>query len=252
VLTVTGRNVSTDREKLPVSETGDYVELCFEDQGCGIREEDSSSIFTPYFTTKAEVGTGLGLATVHSIITRHGGMITFSSKLGQGTIFTLYLPVIKSGRPEPPPVEEPDRTSAAGEGACVLVMDDEEVIRELARDVLGRQGYLVTVCCNGEEAVSLYRSAYSQGTPYLAAILDLTIPGGMGGKETAQQIVAIDPEARLIVSSGYSNSVVLSDYRKYGFCAAAPKPYDAQDLLGQLDKFRAPGLTGANDRTRKA
>ena len=233
VLTVTGRNVSTEREKLPVTDPGDYVELSFEDEGCGIRDEDKANIFTPYFTTKAEVGTGLGLATVHSIITRHGGVINFTTKLGKGTTFTLYLPVVKKAEPEQLPVEEKpcldDEPNAAG-GARVLVMDDEEMIRSLAQDVLEGQGYRVTLCACGEEAVRCYRQAFLEGTPYLATILDLTVLGGMGGKEAAQQILAIDPAARLIVSSGYSDSVVMSAYQDYGFCAAYPKPYDARQL----------------------
>jgi CheY-like chemotaxis protein len=117
-------------------------------------------------------------------------------------------------------------------------MDDEEMIRALARDVLEKQGYRVTLCCNGKEAISLYREAYDSGAPYLAAILDLTIPGGMGGKETAQQILALDPQARLIVSSGYSDNVVLSAYKEYGFCAASPKPYDAHELGRLLNELR--------------
>jgi signal transduction histidine kinase len=100
MLTVRGRNVSTDDEKLPVVAAGNYVELCFEDQGEGIREEDKPNIFTPYFTTKAGMGTGLGLATVHSIIARHGGMITFDTMLGKGTTFTLYLPAARSTAPK--------------------------------------------------------------------------------------------------------------------------------------------------------
>ncbi|HBG06201.1 MAG: signal protein [Geobacteraceae bacterium GWC2_58_44] len=248
VLTVRGRNVSTGYEKLPVPAAGEYVELSFEDQGCGIREEDRSNIFTPYFTTKAELGTGLGLATVHSIISRHGGVISFVTEVGKGTTFTLYLPVVKRAAPEQQPDQKLDVTSASVAGRSILVMDDEELIRNLAGDVLGRQGYRVTLCANGAEAVSLYRQAFASGTPYLAAILDLTIAGGMGGKETAQQILALDPDARLIVSSGYSNNVVMNEYRKYGFCAASPKPYDAQELSRLLDELcqPAPGsLQGA-------
>lgn len=230
VLTVRGRKVNTDDEKLPVPASGEYVELSFEDQGCGIREEDKSSIFTPYFTTKAELGTGLGLATVHSIISRHGGVISFVTELGKGTTFTLYLPVVKRAAPEQQPDRRLDLAAARVMGRPILVMDDEEMIRDLAGHVLEKQGYRVSLCSNGEEAIALYQHALHSVTPYLAAILDLTIPGGLGGKETAQQILAIDPDARLIVSSGYSNNVVMSDYKKYGFCAASPKPYDAQEL----------------------
>ena len=238
VLTVRGRNVSTDDEKLPVPVAGEYIELCFADQGCGIRDEDKSNIFTPYFTTKAEIGTGLGLATVHSIITRHGGVITFVTKVGQGTTFTVYLPAVMTTRPEQEPAEISDPVPDSVTGTSILVMDDEEMIRELVSNILEIQGYRVDSCSRGEEAIAHYREAYQSGTPYLAAILDLTIPGGMGGEETAQQILALDPDARLIVSSGYAEDVVLSEYKEYGFCAASPKPYDAHQLLQLLTQLR--------------
>lgn len=234
VLTVRARGVSSGNEKLPVPQEGEYLELSFEDQGCGIREEDRSSIFTPYFTTKAELGTGLGLATVHSIITRHGGVITFASEVGKGTTFTVYLPVIKRA-----PEQQRDQLyvpkKAEVTGRPILVMDDEELIRSLAADILEQQGYLVTLCGNGTEAVSLYREALESGRRYHAAILDLTIPGGLGGKETAQQILTLDPDAQLIVSSGYSDNVVMNRYQEYGFRAASHKPYDAGELLRLLN-----------------
>lgn len=240
-LTVSGRNVSTDHEKLPVPADGDYVELCFEDQGCGIAEQDLSKIFTPYYTTKANLGTGLGLSTVHSIITRHGGAINFVSKPGKGTAFTLYLPVVGgAAAPEQQPDRQADAARASLTGGSILVMDDEAMIRELSRDVLEGEGYRVTLCCSGEEAASCYQEAYRAGTPYLAAILDLTVPGGMGGEETAQRILAFDPAARLIVSSGYANDVVMQAYEEYGFCAACPKPYDTRELSRLLSQLGAP------------
>ncbi|ACH38198.1 sensor histidine kinase response regulator, HAMP domain-containing [Citrifermentans bemidjiense Bem] len=240
MLTVTGRSVASAHEGLPAPLCGSYVELSFRDQGCGIRDEDKSNIFTPYFTTKAELGTGLGLATVHSIITRHDGAITFDTALGRGTTFTLYLPVFSTeAQPQPQPAKP--LTAAAILGRGVLVMDDEEMIRNLAIQVLSSQGYRVTVCANGEEAAALYGEAYRSGTPFLAAILDLTVASGSGGKEAARQILAIDPQARLIVSSGYSNDIVMNRYRDYGFCAASPKPYDAHELFRLLKELAAQG-----------
>ena len=247
VLAVRGREVRSGQEKLPVPLCGSYVELSFEDQGCGIRDEDKSSIFTPYFTTKAQLGTGLGLATVHSIVARHGGGITFDTMVGKGTTFTLYLPVYGLEAQHSERGEERGGTPLAPK--AVLVMDDEEMIRNLAVEVLSPQGYQVTACETGEQAVSLYRQAQRRGTPYLAAILDLTVAQGMGGKEAAQQILAFDPQAQLIVSSGYSNDVVMNACREYGFCAASPKPYDAHQLcrlLGELQQKKAgPGDAGS-------
>lgn len=236
LLTIRGRNVSTDQEKLPVPAAGDYVELSFEDQGCGIQEKDRDKIFLPYFTTKANVGTGLGLATTYSIISRHGGAISFTSEAGAGTTFTLYLPAARpssAGLLPDPPLETADLTAPASCGSCgsLLVMDDDAVIRELAKTVLEECGYRVSVCENGEETVERYCEARESGTPFRAAILDLTIPGGgMDGKETAQRILAYDPDACLIVSSGYSQNEVMKNFRSYGFCAAVTKPYQADDL----------------------
>ncbi|UPU37131.1 ATP-binding protein [Geomonas paludis] len=237
-LTITGRAVSSERERLPAPLCGCYVELCFRDEGCGIRDEHKSSIFTPYFTTKAQLGTGLGLATVHSIVTRHGGVISFDSQWGRGTTFTLYLPVF-SVEPVAAPVidERPEREAVPGN--AVLVMDDDEMIREVAEGTLSEQGYRVTVCGTGQEAVELYHQALDSGAPFLAVVLDLTVPGGMGGKEAAQKILARDPAARLIVSSGYSDDVVMQDFRAYGFCAATVKPYDPDQLCRLLDGLRS-------------
>ncbi|MBJ6801092.1 hybrid sensor histidine kinase/response regulator [Geomonas propionica] len=235
-LTVRGRLVSGERERLPAPLCGSYVELSFRDEGSGIRDEHKSSIFTPYFTTKAQLGTGLGLATVHSIVTRHGGVISFDSQWGRGTTFTLYLPVfgaesvVAQHKPYPP--------AQAGRGNAVLVMDDEEMIRSLAAGALSEQGYQVTVCASGQEAVELYQQALDSGAPFLAAVLDLTVPGGMGGKEAAQKILARDPGACLIVSSGYSNDVVMQDFHAYGFCAATVKPYNPDLLCRLLDALR--------------
>ncbi|WP_136526251.1 hybrid sensor histidine kinase/response regulator [Geomonas ferrireducens] len=237
-LTVRGRMVSTDAERLPAPLSGCYVELSFQDEGCGIRDEHKSSIFTPYFTTKAALGTGLGLATVHSIITRHGGVITFDTLLGKGTTFTLYLPVfcIESAQPKLEADAERDAQQAlVGCSRRVLVMDDEEMIRLLAAKVLAAKGYEVTLCASGDEAVAMYGRASKEGTPFLAAILDLTVPNGMGGKEAARLILAQDPAARLIVSSGYSNDEVMDSYRDYGFCGSVVKPYDSDKLCGVLE-----------------
>jgi len=134
---------------------------------------------------------------------------------------------------------EPERHS----GGTVLVMDDEEVIRTLCRHLLEHLGYQVATCANGEEAIALYASAREKGTPYFAVIMDLTIPAGMGGKEAAQHILSCDPNARLIVSSGYSNDLALSDYGNYGFCGAVVKPYKVSELAGTLEALHQQGAS---------
>ncbi len=212
---------------------GSYVKLSFADQGSGITEENLKRIFDPYFTTRP-AGNGLGLASVHSIINRHGGHIGASSAAGKGTTFTIYLP--STGR-----VYSDYQTGTVTQdtfehaGGSVLVMDDEETIRDMVSKILENMGYKVETCRNGEEAIASFTSAWESGEPFSAVIVDLTIPGGMGGKETAMQILAIDPNACLVVSSGYSNDPIMSDYGSYGFAGAVAKPYNITEL-GRLMK----------------
>jgi len=242
-LTVRGENITLDAENGAALAAGDYVRLTFTDQGGGIPHEDQQRIFDPYFTTKAG-GTGLGLASVHSIVSKHNGKIEVNSVLGKGTTFTFYLPTLGCVAPEPESLPAAAlRTESEVEGA-VLVMDDEEPIRMLAADILEYLGYRVGTCSCGEEAVKLYKEAGESGRPFVAAIMDLTIPAGMGGKEAARQILAYDPGARLIVSSGYSNDPVMSRYSDYGFCAAVVKPYRAAEIEQALAAGLASGAKG--------
>jgi two-component system, cell cycle sensor histidine kinase and response regulator CckA len=211
---------------------GEYVKLAFSDEGCGIPDEEQKQIFDPYFTTKTG-GTGLGLSSVYSIITRHGGHISVNSGTGIGATFTIYLP--STGEmPAEPGAEHDTRTTADPVGGSVLVMDDDEMILDLAGNMLHLLGYRVTTCANGEEAVSLYKTAKETDMPFDVVIMDLTVPGGMGGRETAEKILALDPGARLIVSSGYSNDPIMAHYEEYGFCGAVVKPYRINELMEVL------------------
>ncbi|QWV94709.1 ABC transporter substrate-binding protein [Geomonas oryzisoli] len=230
-MTITGRNELLEPENRLGLAPGHYVRLDFRDEGCGISESDLKKIFDPYFTTKAS-GTGLGLASTHSIVTRHGGLILVDSTPGRGTAFTIYLPSLGEGAAELVREQEPGASPAGG--GSVVVMDDEELIRDLACAMLVQLGYNATACCDGAEAVALYRAAREQGERYDAVIMDLTIPGGMGGKEAAQQILELDPDARLIVSSGYSNDPIMSDYKKHGFRATLEKPYTVREIARVL------------------
>ena len=207
---------------------GEYVTLAFADQGCGITARDMQRIFDPYFTTKPK-GTGLGLSSAQSIVNKHGGHIEVTSVLGKGTTFTLYLPSIDAAVTGPRGVKE---AAAAGAhaGGAILVMDDELLLQDVASEMLSFLGYQVTTCGSGEEAIDLYRAAKDAGSPFTAAIMDLTVPGGLGGKEAAQQILEIDPSACLIVSSGYSNDPVMAEHARYGFSAALTKPYVSEEL----------------------
>jgi signal transduction histidine kinase/ActR/RegA family two-component response regulator len=212
---------------------GDYVDISFADEGCGIAPEDMGRIFDPYFTNK-EDGSGLGLATTYAIIKKHGGHIAVNSSPGRGTTFTILIPGCAD-----PVHEEAQEAPAADDargGYSILVLDDDEMVRELAEITLKRFGYTVTCCDNGAAAVSLYRAARAHGSPFSLVVMDLTIPGGMGGIEAARQILAFDPQAQLIVSSGYSADPVMANFADYGFCAALEKPYNVEDINRILQK----------------
>ncbi len=227
-LTVTARNEMLDNDMSMSLSPGSYIRLLFTDEGCGIPDTDLNKIFDPYFTTKVS-GHGLGLASCRSIIVKHGGNISVSSTVNTGSTFTLHLPSIGETIPDCRIVLD-TQTVRDTNGGSVLVMDDEEMILELAAGLLEEIGYQVTMCHDGTEAIRHYKAARDSGKPFSAVIMDLTIPGGMGGIEAAKEILGIDPAARLIVSSGYSDSPVMSDYISYGFAGAIAKPYRVSEL----------------------
>jgi two-component system, cell cycle sensor histidine kinase and response regulator CckA len=235
ILMVRGENVHLDdRARLGLA-PGHFVRISFTDEGCGIPEIDQKKIFDPYFTTKPG-GTGLGLASAFAIITRHGGHLAVSSSVGIGTTFTIHLP--STGEVCGDQGAGKAALEAGHAGGTVLVMDDEEIVRALATITLVHAGYTVETCENGDEAIAMYCWAKNAGTPFIATIMDLTIPGGMGGAEAARQILAFDPEAVLIVSSGYSADPVMANHRQYGFRAAIEKPYKAQDIFRVITHAR--------------
>jgi PAS domain S-box-containing protein len=235
VLTVSARNeVLNDKNALSLP-PGTYIRLTFIDQGCGISTDDLKKIFDPYFTTKSS-GIGLGLSTVHSIIHRHGGHIQASSSIGTGTTFTILLPSIGKAFTH---FQEETSGQPAGEqaGGSILVMDDDEMVIEIASSMLVHLGYNVTTCSDGKEAIERYKTSMDSDIPFMVAIMDLTIPGGMGGKQAAEHILSLFPNACLIVSSGYSSDPIMSNYREYGFSGAIAKPYNIQkfqEVLGNV------------------
>ena len=204
---------------------GKYVKITVKDQGVGIPEEYLPKIFDPFFTTKKK-GSGLGLATCYSIIRNHDGHIEVESASGQGTTFRVYLPVSDKVTAVTETTEE---TPASGKGK-VLLMDDEKSVRNLVRKALGRLGYDVDVVKDGLETIELYKKARESGEAYDAVILDLTIPGGMGGREVIKILREIDPRVKAIVSSGYSNDPVMANYKEHGFDGVVAKPYRLHDL----------------------
>ena len=167
------------------------------------------------------------MATTYSIIRKHEGHITVESTPTTGTTFHVYLPGIQKPLPEEKEAIEETRVTGTGR---VLVMDDEEVVRELLYQGLTGYGYEVEVTEDGAEAIERYSEAKRLGKPFDAVILDLTIPGGMGGAEAIKKLLEIDPSVKAIVSSGYSTDPVMADYKKYGFSGIAAKPYSVEEL----------------------
>ena len=207
---------------------GNYVRIIVEDTGPGIPAAVLDNIFDPYFTTK-EKGSGLGLAITHSIIVKHGGWITAASPPGKGAVFTICLPAAadQDRRREAPQGKE---SAAAVRAARVLLMDDDEMVRGVAGAMLRQLGHEVAEAVDGEEAIAMYRQAREAGTPYDVVIVDLTVPGGMGGQEAVAVIRDEDPAVKAVVSSGYSNDPVMAHYRDYGFAAAISKPYQLREI----------------------
>ncbi|RJX19081.1 MAG: PAS domain S-box protein [Desulfobulbus sp.] len=203
------------------------VRLVIKDNGPGIPAEILPKIFDPYFSTKSD-GSGLGLAICHSIVKKHGGHISVESVPGTGTTFTIQLPVS--------PEQKIDRTATLplhqplSHSARVLVMDDDGMILELSQQMLEFLGHKVVTCENGDQALELYQDALTEGNPFDLVIMDLTIPGGMGGERAIKELLRIDPKARAIVASGYSNDRVMAEHREHGFKAMVMKPYQLEDL----------------------
>ena len=224
-ITIRIENLPAAPKEFPAIREGKYVKISLSDHGAGIAEENLEKIFDPYFTTKQR-GSGLGLAIVYSIIRNHGGYIGVESTVGTGTTFNILIPASEM---ELPAVEHTERTSLTGSGK-ILVMDDEEILREVAFEILSHLGYTVVVCNDGAEAVALYREAMANKGPFAAVLLDLTVPGGMGGKETVEKLLEIDSKVICIVSSGYCNDPILAHYREYGFRGVVEKPYNMETL----------------------
>jgi CheY-like chemotaxis protein len=227
----------TARDGLPLEE-GNYVKWSVSDHGKGIPEENLQRILDPYFTTKPAAGargTGLGLAICNSIVKRHDGYIGVTSEAGVGTTFFVYLPALPDGDS----VKKAETGGRDASGGKILLMDDDDTVRNAAGIVLSYLGYEVEYAMDGREAVDLYRAAKEKGKPFFAVILDLYVPRGMGGEEAIKELLSIDPGIKAVVSSGRPDDPVVLDFNKYGFSGTVDVPYDIEKI-GKLLKELPP------------
>lgn len=226
LLEVTAENaVIGDKTVLPLK-PGNYIKISFKDHGTGIPEEDLPRIFDPYFTTKKQKR-GLGLTTVFSIMKHHDGYISVTSKEGEETTASVYFP--STGK-EKTTGEEQEPETYKGKGK-ILLMDDEEMIRTVVGEMLEYLGYETILAKDGAEAIAKYNLEVKEtGWPFDAVIMDLTVPGGMGGKECIEKLLEIDPDVKALVSSGYSNDPIMANFQEYGFRGVVTKPYKIEEL----------------------
>ena len=231
VIRTGAENVSGDEVKNTPLKPGRYVRISVTDHGIGIPKRHFHKIFDPFFTTKQK-GSGLGLATSFTIVKNHEGHIQVESEVGVGTTVRVFLP---ASHVESASSERTERQARRGEGR-VLLVEDEALIRESASEALRRLGYDVTSAEDGTEGIRLYQEAMKGGKAIDVVLLDLTIPGGMGGEEAVRGLLGIDPKAKVIASSGYSNDPVMANYRAYGFREVIIKPYRIDDLAEALHK----------------
>jgi PAS domain S-box-containing protein len=233
VVSLRAKNVVLGPSSGVMLPAGEYVQIEVVDHGAGILPEVLPKIFDPYFSTKTrgtQKGMGLGLTICHSVVKKHAGAITVSSN-ALGTTFDVYLPASSRGGLGWKPTQDDNRTWRGR----VLVMDDEPTLRAVLGKALEQMGCQVGLAADGDSAVALYLGAKEQGRPYDVVLLDLTIRGGVGGREAARALLACDPSARLIVMSGHSEDDVMQDYPRYGFVGALVKPFDRTALLDLLE-----------------
>ncbi len=234
---IVGENfIKNPSHVLPLAD-GRYIRLSIEDSGGGIPADLLHKVFDPYVTTKQKAS-GLGLAVSYSIINKHLGYIDVSSEPGVSTTFTIYLPALDQDRADGLPRDKALPVSGKG---SVLVMDDEEIVRNVVQSMLEQAGYTVLLAKDGEEAVDIFQRSVRQQIPIDIVIMDIIIPGGMGGEDAVKKILAIDPDAKVIVSSGYSSDPIMSDHARYGFRDAVAKPFQLQDLLDSISRIKGNG-----------
>jgi CheY-like chemotaxis protein len=234
-LVIAARNERIAAGNRPGLAEGDYICITLTDTGAGIPPEHLGKIFDPYFTTKLQ-GHGLGLATVFSIVRRHQGHIEVSSAVGKGTTFTFWLPAAPNFDSTHP---FPTTFTSEQHGGRVLFMDDEAAILRMAEKLMRRMGIEFESVPDGAKAIERYRQAKESGRPFDLVVMDLTIPGGMGGREAISILRRYDPGVKAIVSSGYSSDLAMSDFLQHGFRGMVAKPYDINELASVIRNVMA-------------
>jgi nitrogen-specific signal transduction histidine kinase/CheY-like chemotaxis protein len=224
-LIIRAENIGAGSPELSALSEADFVKVTIEDQGVGISKADLAKIFDPFFSTKPH-GSGLGLTNTFSIIKAHKGHIGVVSEEGAGTTFTIYLPAAPSRTPE----EKTEKKVFLTGNKRVLVMDDEDMVRNVVDRMLTQCGCTASFARDGEEMIRLYKESCDSGHPFDAVIIDLIIAGGMGGREAVRRLLELDPHATAVVSSGYCEDAIMSDYKRFGFKGALAKPYSISEL----------------------
>jgi CheY-like chemotaxis protein len=232
IITIRTENLENKSDSSLPLPVGRFIKISIEDQGIGIQEKHLPYVFDPYFTTKQKAS-GLGLTTAYSIIKNHNGYIFADSKFGDGAIFNIYLPALKKTI-----VHMENKTDLKFQGCGkVLVMDDQEYILKMFARLFNRMGYETVLVKDGAQAVEEYLQAFQSEHPFNLVILDLTVPGGMGGAKTIEELLKIDSGVKAVVSSGYSNDPIMANFRDYGFCGVIPKPFVKGHLLELLKEI---------------
>lgn len=233
ILTLTIQNIELIKGQIPSLVPGKYVKIILQDSGIGIKKDTFSKIFDPYFSTK-HGGTGLGLATSYSIIRKHHGLITAEHEIENGAVFNIYLPAKQEPLTDSTSIKDQDKIEV--KSAKILIMDDDEQVCSISKKMIERFGFHPFVVHDGIDAILEYESHMNSDEPFDLILMDLTIPGGMGGKDAIGKILEIDPDAKAIVVSGYSNDPVLANHTDYGFKGMLVKPFRIEELKQILDR----------------
>jgi two-component system cell cycle sensor histidine kinase/response regulator CckA len=228
---VSAENVTFDGTSSTALGPGDCVKVSIRDHGVGVAKENIPRLFNPYFSTKvrgSQKGTGIGLAVCHSVIEKHGGRITLESELGLGTTVTFFLRALRAE--QPPASRTGGEAEVREQGYRVLMLEDDSAVIKTGTQMIEHLGHTVTAVQNGAEVLDLYSRSQRAGKPFDLVLLDLTVRGGMGGRETLEKLKQVDPDVVAVVTSGYADDPVIAEFGRHGFQAALLKPFTIRTL----------------------